>query len=327
MSRHHSGSGRRSPAVCAAAVFALSIAIGIPRPAPAESVPSASASGPSRTVVRWQTDPQTPPSARREVSVDELQTLAFGEGSAARVRRWRREPWVVMTDAAAFDGARLIATLAELYQRMRYRDFPFIRDAERPAVLLVFAGRLEQETFWRRLGERVNARFIAPSLANLAGQAALGIGTTWMEGLPPDAVFPVALHEATHALTHQLFDIDRVPSWFAEGIAGRYEWIATGRDIRPQVQAARTAGSIPSLADLMGAGSIPSHGYLPAALLVDWLLEDPLRRSQLAVLYDEARQGTTSDLPALLEKHTGLPMAALEGQWRAWLDRRFPPGA
>lgn len=280
-----------------------------------------------RTVVRWQVDPQTPPAARREVSVDEVQAMAFGAGSAARVRRWRREPWVVMTDAPAFDGAALVGTLADLYQRMRYRDFPFIGDADRPAVLLVFDGRRAQQAFWQHLGERVHARFITPSLANLAGEAALGVGTTWTEGLPPAAIFPVALHEATHALAQQLFDIDRMPSWLAEGIAARYEWIATGRDLRPAVQAARATGSIPSLGDLMGATSIPSHGYLPAALLVDWLLDDPLRRSQLAVLYDEARQGRTPDLPALLEKHTGLSMTALESQWLAWLDRRFLPQA
>ena len=78
-----------------------------------------------------------------------------------------------------------------------------------------------------------------------------------------------------------------------------------------------------SLDALLGEKRIPPHGYLPAALLVDWLLDDPLRQSQLPVLFRELHATGAADLRTLLTRHLGMSMGELERLWRGWLESRF----
>jgi hypothetical protein len=190
-------------------------------------------------------------------------------------------------------------------------------------VLLVFDTHATQAAFLARLGERLHTRFDFGTLANVGGQAVLGIGMTWVADVPPQELPTICLHEAVHALTAQLFGIDQIASWFSEGVARRAELVLLDRNAADRVRAMLAQDQIPSLAALMNAAHIPAHGYLPAALLIDWLLDDPLRRSQLPQLFRDARAEHRPDLLALLQRRMGLGADTLERQWREWLQRRF----
>ena len=301
-----------------------------PAPRPTTTVPAR----PSRTtttttlpglhsIPRWRTDPSSTASLwQRGLSVEEIADLAFGPGSRARTQSWRQPPWVVLSNAPGFAGATVMPALDAAYRLVR-QDFPFLGDATEPAVLLVFDTRATQAAFLARLGERLHARFDFGNLANLGGQEIVGIGMTWVEDIAPKELPTICLHESVHALTSQLFGIDQVASWFSEGVARRAELLLLDPNAADHVRAMLAQNQMPPLATLMNAAHIPAHGYLPAALLIDWLLDDPLRRSQLPQLFRDARAEHRPDLLALLQRRMGLGADALEQQWRDWLQRRF----
>jgi hypothetical protein len=275
------------------------------------------------SIPRWHTDPSPAASLwQRGLSVDEIADLAFGPGMRGRTSSWRQPPWAVMSSAPGFAGGSVMPLLDAAYRLVR-GDFPFLGDASEPAVLLVFDTRAAQAAFLARLGERLHTRFDFGNLANVGGESVLGIGMTWVEDIAPENLPTICLHESVHALTAQLFGIDQVASWFSEGVARRAELVILDPDAREHVQAVLAQNQIPPLAELMNAAHIPAHGYLPAALLIDWLLDDPLRRSQLPLLFRDARAERRPDLLALLQRRMGLGADALERQWREWLQRRF----
>jgi hypothetical protein len=306
-----------------------------PRPAlrpPPGPVPARRPTPPSTTTTtlpdlqslpRWRTDPSSSaPIRQRGLSVDEIADLAFGPGALGHVPSWRQPPWFVATGAPGFDARSVLPLLDAAYRLVR-RDFPFLGDASEPAVLLVFDTRAAQQRFLARLADRIGARFDFGNLPGVGGEAIFGIGTTWVEDIAPAGLPTICLHEAVHALTAQLFGIDRVASWFSEGLARRAELVILDPDVDDRVRAMLARDEIPPLAELMNAAHIPAHGYLPAALLIDWLLADPLRQSQLPQLFRDARAERRPDLLALLQRRMGLGADALERQWREWLQRRF----
>jgi hypothetical protein len=275
-----------------------------PTPAPLAATPRWT------TLPRW-TDP--PVDARgpraRGLSLREIESLASedGDGDRARFARTVDRPWVLMTEAPAPDARDLAARLGRVYADV-VNDFPFLPKPANPSVVLVFATETRDRRFWRALERRVGLSFSEPSMG-VRGHAVLGIGTTWWsDDVTPATLLRICLHEAVHALMHQMLDIGRTPSWLAEGIASRYDARALGLDLGPHVRALVEEGTFPTLDELMTPDRIPAHGYVPVALLVDWLLADPLRRSQLPVLYRPLH---------------AMSMARLEDEWRRWVAVRY----
>jgi hypothetical protein len=307
-------STRRS-GVAALCLCLASLAVGAERP-PAIAT----------TVPRWHlpaTDDLRPP-RQRGLSLPRLTELAFGLDAERAVERFDRPPWVVISAQRRFATPRLLTDLDRTYQQVR-RDFPFLGDARQPAVLLLFDGRPTADAFLRRIATELGLTLDLPR--SFAALAFLGIGVLWTDELDPTTFHKVAIHEATHALTQQLFDIDRVPSWFAEGVAERAELVVHATDVTPVVRSLLAAGRVPPLRTLLDARHIPGHGYLPAALLIDWLLADPLRRSQLPQWFRDAQTQSTPNLLQLLERRMGLSADDLELAWTRWLNVRFgsPP--
>jgi hypothetical protein len=231
-------------------------------------------------------------------------------------------PWVVMTEEPAPDARDLLARLGRVYADVG-NDFPFLPKPAAPSVLIVFASRERDQRFWRALERRVGLSFSEPS-SGVRGHAVLGIGTTWWsDDVSDPTLIRISVHEAVHALMHQMLDIGRTPSWLAEGIASRYDARAVGLDLGPHVRTLLEDGTFPTLDELMTPERVPWHGYVPVALLVDWLFADPLRRSQLPVLYRQLHANPTADLRPSLERNLGLSMARLEDEWRRWVAVRY----
>jgi hypothetical protein len=285
--------------------------------------PAVAAPGPA-IVPRWTipAEDETKPSAERGLSIREIEVLAFGEGAFGRTQRFTQPPWVVLVESAASGDRQLVPLLDWVYRQIR-QEWPFLAQPRRPAVLVLFASRESEVRFWDRLAHRLDVVISGPA-SGFLGRAMAGIGSSWSGATPDETTRTMVwVHEAVHALMHQMLDVRGVPSWLAEGLARRYDLLATGHDVHVEVKAALAAGRIPALDALMGEKRIPSHGYLPAALLVDWLLDDPLRQSQLPVLFRELRTTGAADLAKLLTRHLGMSMDELERLWREWLRQRF----
>ena len=273
---------------------------------------------------RWQLDAaeQAQPAQRRPLTIRELTDLAFGAGASARIRRSDRPPWTVLSDSPGYDDRALLSRLDRTYQQVR-QDFPFLGDARLPAALLVFPTRAAARGFLTRLATHLGGPIDVP--ADFAGLSLLGIGIVWTDEFTAAQLERISVHEATHALTQQLFDIEHVPSWFAEGVAERAELLVDGVNVTPRIRALLASGQIPPLATLLDSRRIPGHGYLPAALLIDWLLADPLRRSQLPQFFRDAQAQPSPNLLPLLQRRMGISVDDLERGWGRWLAEKFGP--
>jgi hypothetical protein len=284
----------------------------------------ADAPAPPKIVPQWVIRPEDEarPPIERGLSIREIEVLAFGEGAPGRTGRFTQPPWAILSESASSPDRQLLPLLDWVYREIR-REWPFLVQVRQPAVLVLFESSEHEARFWGRLAERLGI-VIAQPPSGFLGRAMAGIGSSWSEVSPdPKQRTMIAVHEAVHALMHQMLDVRGVPSWLAEGLARRYDLRAVGYDVRPEVRAALAAGRIPPLDALLGEKRIPPHGYLPAALLVDWLLDDPLRQSQLPVLFRELHATGAADLRTLLTRHLGMSMGELERLWRGWLESRF----
>jgi hypothetical protein len=80
---------------------------------------------------------------------------------------------------------------------------------------------------------------------------------------------------------------------------------------------------IPPLASLLNGAPTGYGGYLPAALVVEFLMADPLRRAQLSALLRDMRKRATVDVNVLAFEHFGMSMVTLDDAWRAWIRSRY----
>jgi len=278
-----------------------------------------------RTLPRWVVsagDDQRP-LRDRGLTVAEIATLASDENRSRPLRTAVAPPWVVMTEDVGLNDQDLSRRLQSIYQDV-VRDFPFLKKPSEPAVLIVFASKEHSERFWDSLEKALELR--PPQLpATYRGQATLGIGTTWWtEDVTESFLTRVCVHEGVHALMDQMLDVgNRSESWFAEGLASRYDMKAVDFDVGGAVREALQEGNFPGVLELMAAERLPPHGYVPAALIIDWLLADPLRRSQLPVLYRELHVAPGTPLGPLLERNLGMSISRLDAEWHAWVANRY----
>jgi hypothetical protein len=299
-----------------------------PPPSPVAPPPAATfvpTAGDTRwkSLPRWAVSPvDDQPLRQRGLTVPEVEALA-SNGDASRFRTETSAPWVLLDEQPGLDDRDLTTRLRGVYEDVT-RDFPFLLKPQNPAVLIIFASKERNQRFWDVLYAKLGLR-PGELPAGYRGQATLGIGTTWWsDDVPESFLTRVCVHEAVHALMEQMLDVGvRTESWFAEGLASRYDLKAVDFDVGTAVQDSMREGSFPSVQELMTAQRIPHHGYIPAALLIEWFLADPLRRSQLPVLYRELHAAPSHALAPLLERNFGMSIARLDQQWRAWVADRY----
>jgi CHAT domain len=257
------------------------------------------------------------------LSPHEIIAIAFPERAGSEVRVLKgKPPWLIATDAPKLDIAQLLPALDSTYRTM-IREFPSLPLPRRPVVLLVFADSGEYTRFWSRFRERFEMNSTFPAAT---GRAFMGVATaSYDESWTRDAryMLNVCVHEATHALGTQMLGLAGGSRWLFEGMAERYGRVAAGLNGFADVQTELYEHGIPSVADLLANAPTPPNGYLPAALMVEWLLADPLRRSQLPALLHTMRVEAVTDLRLLAERHLGLTVEKLEDAWHRWLHSRY----
>ena len=81
--------------------------------------------------------------------------------------------------------------------------------------------------------------------------------------------------------------------------------------------------NVPPLEGLLNGAPTGYGGYLPAALVIEWLMADPLRRTQLSGLLQDMRGRATVDVNVLAADHLGMSMTTLDAAWREWVRSRY----
>src|SRR5439155_21501521 len=253
----------------------------------------------------------------------EIESIAFEDHSGTRaVRRFEGNlPWVVMTDAPGLDGRKLLDALDASYQSVR-QDLPSLLPPSRRVVLLVFANQEGYQRFWPRFQRRFGLDYVPHGEG---GMAAMGIGGTWYRDAwrgDPAGMLDICVHEAVHALMVQMLGLAGGQTWLSEGLAERYGRKAAGLDGAVWVQ--RDLGAnVPPLESLLNGAPTGYGGYLPAALVIEWLMADPLRRTQLSTLLQDIRGRATVDVNVLATDRLGMSMTTLDAAWRGWVRSRY----
>jgi hypothetical protein len=253
----------------------------------------------------------------------EIEAIAFenGPGIGAVRRLEGNLPWIVLTDAPALDGRKLLDALDITYQRVR-QDIPSLLPPSRRVVVIVFADRDGYQRFLPRFGRRFGLDWASHGEG---GMAPMGVSATWYrDAWRGDAttMVHICVHEGVHSLMTQMLGLSAGQTWLTEGLAEFYGRKAAGLDVALRVQRDLEAG-VPSLESLLSGAPTGYSGYLPAALVVEWLIADPLRRAQLSGLLRDMRQRATIDVNVLGPDHLGMSMTTLEGAWRTWVRARY----
>jgi cellulose synthase operon protein C len=134
-------------------------------------------------------------------------------------------------------------------------------------------------------------------------------------------------HELTHVVTLQMSK-QRVPRWLTEGISeyeeqrARPEW---GRPMQAQFAEALDRGEAVPLAELNAAFSDPQRitlAYYQASLVVDHLLSAHGAQALGRLL---RAYGAGQDTDTAIRESLGVPMAALQDTFTAFVEKRFAP--
>ena len=250
----------------------------------------------------------------------ELERLAFAGRLLGGVRNFQRQPFLLLTDAPDLNGPAVLAALDAVYQWTR-RDFPFLLPPRRAVPLIVFASDQEFNAFWRRLGSpsRVSLEAVPQGVA---GRTIESVATSHFQEWPEDGL-ALYVHEASHALLHQMFGIGAGGNWLAEGVATNYEWQVSQPDVHAVRAGLADPGGRMPLETLLNGERVPRERYWQAALVVQWLLDDPLRRVQLPTLFAAMREEGSVDARQLVGRYLGMSVNDVEEAWLTWAHAQY----
>ena len=253
-----------------------------------------------------------------ELSVDQLLRDAFGPESETRVLR--RSPFVVLTDSPDVPEGPLLDALEAMDRRTR-EDFPNLPEPTGPVWLLIFAEDADYRAFWPRFARQFAGEMGPPGSG---GFTALGIASASCLPDDPDAVRPVFVHEASHALMARMLGLASEGSWLFEALGTRYQLDVSGQDLGPIVRQGLADPSARSpLDELLDGEPVPETRYWQAATVVDWLLDDPGRRAAFHLAVDAMRARGSADLRPLAPEFLGGDLDTLEPAWLDWLRRSY----
>jgi hypothetical protein len=165
----------------------------------------------------------------------------------------------------------------------------------------------------------------------------------YLSELPRETFLATLTHELTHLAIRRAFG-DGLPPWLTEGLADGVGDTATEngfarlddlRGIRVQLERLRgaydldRAGGVERLVSLERGRfdrGVISYDYEQSALLVRWLLADPVLAPRFrAFLADLA--GGLSWSPERFRRALGVPWAELDRRLEAWVRAESPAGS
>ncbi|QDV38232.1 hypothetical protein [Tautonia plasticadhaerens] len=253
-----------------------------------------------------------------ELSVDQLLRDAFGPEAETRVHR--RGPFVVLTDSPDVPEAPLLDALEAMGRRTR-EEFPNLPEPTGPVWLLIFAEDDDYRAFWPRFARRFAGEMGPPGSG---GFTALGIASASCLPDDPEAVRPVFVHEASHALMDRMLGVASEGNWLFEALGTRYQLDVSGQDLGPIVRQGLADPKARSpLEELLDGEPVPETRYWQVATVVDWLLDDPGRRAAFHLAVDAMRSRGSTDLRPLAPEFLGGDLDELEPEWLDWLRRSY----
>ncbi len=259
--------------------------------------------------------------AGAEITVEELAALAFPGEEEGTIRRFAREPVLVLTNAPKLEGEELAAHLLRVTEAVE-ADLPFLEKPAAIAPLLVFAEEEQYRQFIPRLAEQLASQGRPPTSGGFTTQ---GIATSsWSEEY--GTLRPVFAHEYVHALLADRLRIANSGEWLHEGIAVRYQL-----RFHPQENfAALVRGALADpaaqrpLVELTNGEPISTRHYWQAATLVDWLFTEK-NRPRLHELVKAMREAGSTNLSPHVETVLGTNWKALEAEWREYCETTYAP--
>jgi hypothetical protein len=139
-----------------------------------------------------------------------------------------------------------------------------------------------------------------------------------------DRVLP---HELTHVALADRFPTQQIPRWADEGIAILAEPPQRRQEVQRTLAAAQAARSMLSVRELLTARQYPAGTrgamfYAQSASLVEYLVARHSRDELIRLLQTAQHKGYDAALREVLEIGG---VAALEGEWKAWLSSAVQP--
>jgi hypothetical protein len=243
----------------------------------------------------------------------------FRDPQQVRVFEWA--PFVVITDVPRLNGDAVTAAMHRMWRQTR-DDFPGLPVPTQPVYLLIFATAAEYRAFWGAETHGALPEFDR-SLASSAGVTVNGVASAWFDDRD-GPVRPTYIHEASHALVHQVLNIPG--GWLDEAIAERYALDVSWQWVPSLVQYKLAHPSeIAPLEQLLNGQRVANEQYWQALLVWQWMLADARLRVRVPGLLDAMRHQGSTDVRPLVQKDLGMTMDGLERAWLAWLRAKYEP--
>jgi len=251
-----------------------------------------------------------------DLTPEEVRALAFA-GHEARVRTLQADPFVVLSDAGV-EPAALRRALDDLGRWMHDDLGGCEAVCDGPLYLLLFAEERTYKAFWPRLGREFGLRLPSPAsagftYAGIAGAVCGDVG---------DAVRPVVIHEATHALLERMLGLAGNNDWVHEGLAARYQARFARQDLHAFVRRGIRDRTLRLRLDLLtNGGNIDDVYTWQAASVVEWILVDPHRRAGFRCALRAMAQRGSSALGPVVQPCFGRDLMQMSREWQAWAQR------
>lgn len=255
---------------------------------------------------------------RAGISLATMLPIAFPDSPAKAIRTVEREGYVVATNAADCDPAKVADVLQPLLDQLA-KDLP-LEPAVAPARLLIFATRAEYQKFPPRLAEQFAKEAAAPKSD---GYTLLGWATSsWDE--KQGIQRPVFVHEFVHSALESRLRLPNSGEWFQEGLATHYQLQTFPQKNVPQLIQDGIAREQFDLKALTSGKPIATTTYWQAATLCSLLVRDPAYRPQLKELIAAFQKSRSTALEPHLRAVLKVDFDQLTTDWKKHCREAFP---
>lgn len=255
---------------------------------------------------------------RAAISLATMLPIAFPDSPAKAIKTVEREGYVVATNAADCDPAKVADVLKPVLDQLA-KELP-LEPPVAPARLLIFASRAEYQKFPPRLA----AQFVKEAASPQSdGYTLLGWATSsWDEKQGIER--PVFVHEFVHSVLESRLRLANSGEWFQEGLATHYQLQRYPQKNVPQIILDGIAREQFDLKALTSGKPIATTTYWQAATLCSLLVRDPAYQPQLKGLIAAFRKSRSTALEPHLATVLKVDFDQLTTDWKKHCREAFP---